>query len=612
MNLKHQITRRWHHLRAALAPGLQTAPRRTPAASPFGPAGQTGNGWIAPQAQVRWLGPGVSFYTPQMVEQLLRQALAGDLQSQWEMFDMMEITDPKIGANLNRLKEAILCQPLTVRRARMGTAEPTEEAERRAALIEHAFDAMVKTPTRDENDFRDTCYDLLDARGKGLSVLEVKWDSANLPDGTSAWLPTTTRWVHPAWYGYAYGPGDANLKLKIGAVPATGQRPTGLPPSVGPAQNTAWPSSPTSSGPRNFVDFPEHRFLIGLCKAKTGHPLGSAMLHCLTFWWAAKNFTAEWFLNFCQVYGQPIRWANYTPEMTPADLAKLTSALQAMGNSAYAAFPEGTTFELKEAKAQGRDTANQALIELADKYIDLVILGQTLTSDVSQAGGARALGETHEHTLGGIEGALVQWLCNTLQPLVDSICLANYGDLNERPRLAPPSDDDEDPATLATTLQTLANAGLEPTDESLPDLGERLNIPIQRKQMPDQGMESRLQAVGDREPTKTTAPENETEAGAGEGDRLKPGLQAKTAPPLIRDPHLTDAIADPRAAALAAAFKGRYAPIRRIILESASQEDAQAKLAQFYPELSENRVTALVEEAMQISAAAGAVEAKGK
>jgi phage gp29-like protein len=606
MNLKHQITRRWHHLRAALAPGLQTAPRRTPAASPFGPAGQTGNGWIAPQAQVRWLGPGVSFYTPQMVEQLLRQALAGDLQSQWEMFDMMEITDPKIGANLNRLKEAILEQPLTVRRARMGTAEPTEEAERRAALIEHAFDAMVKTPTRDENDFRDTCYDLLDARGKGLSVLEVKWDAASLPDGTSAWLPTTTRWVHPAWYGYAYGPGDANLKLKIGAVPATGQRPTGLPPSVGPGQNTAWPSSPTSSGPRNFVDFPEHRFLIGLCKAKTGHPLGSAMLHCLTFWWAAKNFTAEWFLNFCQVYGQPIRWANYTPEMTPADLAKLTSALQAMGNSAYAAFPEGTTFELKEAKAQGRDTANQALIELADKYIDLVILGQTLTSDVSQAGGSRALGETHEHTLGGIEGALVQWLGNTLQPLVDSICLANYGDLNERPRLAPPADDDEDPATLATTLQTLANAGLEPTDEALPDLGERLNIPIQRK------VPVAPPNMGD---PNSGGPGMDKQGGEGEPPKGgTPSLAARSSgsAPLIRDPHLTDAIADPRAAALAAAFKGRYAPIRRIILESESAEDAQAKLAKFYPELSENRVTALVEEAMQISAAAGAVEAKSQ
>ena len=562
-------------------------------------AGAPGNGWIAPQAQVRWLGPGVSFYTPQMVEQLLRQALAGDLQSQWEMFDLMETTDPKIGANLNRIKEKVLAQPLAVLRARLGTAPATPEAERRATLVEYALDAMAAAPAADENNFRDTCYDLLDARGKGLVVLEVKWDTAALPDGTTALLPCATRWVHPAWYGYPYGPGTADLKLKTGAL-VTGPGTPGKR-SIGPGQNTAWPGSPTSGGPGNYIDFPPHKFLVGLCKSKSGHPLGSAMLHSLTFWWAAKNFTAEWFLNFAQVFGQPIRWATYTPEMTPVDLAKLTTNLQAMGNAAYAAFPEGTTFELKEAKMQGRETAHSALIDLADKYIDLVILGQTLTSDVSQAGGSRALGQTHEHTLGGIEGALVQWLANTLQPLLDSLCLLNFGDLLERPRLAPPVDDDEDPAALATTLGTLATAGLEPTDDALPDLSERLGFPIQRKALPD------TQSGGGFQP-----PSGSSQAPAAPTDPAQPlAARAATAPAPrpARDPHIADQIADARIAALTAAFKGRYAPVRDIILRSTSREDALANLRAFYPELAPNRVTAIVEEAAQVSAAAGAVDA---
>ena len=36
---------------------------------------------------------------------------------------------------------------------------------------------------------------------------------------------------------------------------------------------------------------------------------------CSVRWrlWAASNFAQQWFLNFAQIFGLPIRWANDDP-----------------------------------------------------------------------------------------------------------------------------------------------------------------------------------------------------------------------------------------------------------------------------------------------------------
>ena len=55
----------------------------------------------------RWLAPSVRWYTPQMVEHIVRDAQAGNLQSQWELFDLMEATWPRLQGNLKKLKEKV-------------------------------------------------------------------------------------------------------------------------------------------------------------------------------------------------------------------------------------------------------------------------------------------------------------------------------------------------------------------------------------------------------------------------------------------------------------------------------------------------------------------------
>lgn len=519
--------------------------------------------WIVPAAQVRWLGPGVAFYTPQRIEQIFRQALSGDLQSQWEMFDLMEATWPRLSKNLNQIKDDTISNEFQVQPFKLKGKDPTPEAEARAAFVEEILWSMNPIPEKDENDFDDTCRDVLDARGKGISILEIAWETRDTSQGP-AFAPRCTRWVHPTWYGYEFGPGDSTLKLKTG------------PMSVYMGSVTANPTA--------FMDFPPHRFIVGVCKNKTGHPLGAAMLHVLGFWWAASNFTAEWFLNFCQVFGQPIRWATYSASMTPTDQIKLQFALQNMGSQAWAMFPEGTAFELKEAMKAGSDQIQKVMLDVADKACDLVVLRQTLTSDVSKDGGSRAQGEVHERVLGSVELALAKWLCKTLQPLIRSICELNYGDTSECPYLRPAMDDDEDPDTLADTLVKLEQAGFEPTDEAIPELSERLGIEVQRKAVPD-----------------PVAPNNFKDSAAPRND-----LAAKSA---MRTAHLVDELAARQAPEVAAALRSSFSGAVEIIRASKSPEDAQAKLKAFFADWRPNKLVKALEPALQQCAAAGAVEA---
>ncbi len=101
------------------------------------------------------------------------------------------------------------------------------------------------------------------------------------------------------------------------------------------------------------------------------------------------------------------------------------------------------------------------MLDRAEKQMDLLILGQTLTTDVSPSGGSRALGEVHA----GVKREMVQAAGNFAagilnSQLIRSILLLNYREDTEPPRLAPVPKKAEDVAANATRDKTLLDAGV--------------------------------------------------------------------------------------------------------------------------------------------------------
>lgn len=393
--------------------------------------------FIAPAARDRWLSTALANWTPEAIELTIRGALSGDLVRQWELFDLMEGTWYRLQKNLEQIKADIIAMNWQVQPWARKGHKPTEEAKRKASLIDELIWSMQPRPDQDENDFEDTLRDILDARGKGISVLEIDWDQRPGAFGIRA-----TRQVHPRYYGYPTI-GEDRLMLRVSEV----------------HQNN--PSAPLGDAQANFAPFPEDKFILAVCKAKSGHPINGALLRCLGFWWAATNFTGPWLLNFCQLFGQPIRWATYDPNMAPTDRLILESMMENMGSAAWALFPSGTQLELKEAMKGGTDNPQIALFDLADKICDIRILGQTLTSDVGDSG-SRALGDVHQSVLCDMKTALANWAAKTIRnQLFRPALRLNFGNEDECPFLQHQSLQYENPKDLADRDHLLHNMGLK-------------------------------------------------------------------------------------------------------------------------------------------------------
>lgn len=414
----------------------------------------------------RWLASNLRYYTPQIVENIARGAMSGNLMAQWLMFDLMEQTWPRLSKNLNELKNAVcglewILQPSSIKGKR-----PTPEAVRRAFIVEQMIWSMEPDPAANENDFEDTQYDSMDGIGKAIGVLEIDWYQKAVitrPNSNATelmWGPRCTRWVHPRYYGF---PSQGLDRLMLNAVEVKLNNPEFdlasfvVPPLGGQALNAVphldRPLASTSGS--RFVDFPKDKFIISIFKQKSGHPVNAAMLRILGFWWAASNFSWQWFLNLAQIFGVPIRWANYANGASEQTVRLLEEMLAKMGSAGYAAFPEGTKLEIKDAISNAQGNPSNAFILAADTVCDVVILGQTLTTTQGDRG-SQSLGNVHKDIRDERIGVIAKRVGKTLtQQLIRPICRMNFGDDRECPTLTPAAKEVKDPLIMAQRDQIL-------------------------------------------------------------------------------------------------------------------------------------------------------------
>ncbi|MEP6668325.1 MAG: DUF935 family protein, partial [Chthoniobacter sp.] len=161
--------------RTALAAAAQRKPRPSSIAHRPLAAPQALATIIRPQARERWLLPQVAAITPTYIEMTLRGALAGAHIPQWELFNLMEDTWPRLRKNVLELKMAVRSRRPVFEAYRDEDAEESPTATERMKLVSAALRHMQPDPAADEGAFDDLVTDILDAWFKGVSVLEIDW-----------------------------------------------------------------------------------------------------------------------------------------------------------------------------------------------------------------------------------------------------------------------------------------------------------------------------------------------------------------------------------------------------------------------------------------------------
>lgn len=373
-----------------------------------------------PRAQDRLLEAFEREQLPGDVRSTLAAALHGDLHYQGLLFSAMIDSWPKLQKNLSEIARQVSIAPWKVHPFAMRGDKPRPRAERFAREVEAIAWRMKPDPARGELGMEGIIKAVALWYYLGHGVAEIRWTQA--ADGT--WTPRAAKDLPARYFGYPYDvtSDDPEDRLMLD--------PTG------------------SLGARNFIDFPAHRFLIGVNKGHNGHPTMAAPLRSLTAYWLSAVYGLKWFMNFTQLYGIPWRHAEVA---NPTEENAVKSALANIGANGYIVTKTGTKINiLAPASTSGEALPQKALIDLADQQCDQFILGATLTGG-TDGSGSRALGEVHEGVKNGVVDAIADFVGEILtHQFIPAIVAANWGpDQADLPEMWAKRENPKDEKALA-------------------------------------------------------------------------------------------------------------------------------------------------------------------
>lgn len=417
------------------APKVGTAPRK-------GPRGPVKAAAVPSKGMVPWsvrssIGawqhdPGWVYepVDPAIARQILRAATTGDLLAQWELFSLMEDSWERLSKNLNEVKNSVRRLPWCVTAFGERDEPPTPEAEERADLVDRCLRTWLPRAGTMERSFEDTIYDLLDAFSKGISVVELHWRATAME-----WRPRASHAVTPRQYGW--NPERTELGLIVG--------------SVGAVDPMVYRGVATQLNPRSasWAPFPENQFLIGQWGVRTGAPGATAMLRSLVPYWLGAVYGWRWLLETAEMFGVPFRWGTYDPDQ-PDVGTRLAEMLENLGSAGWAAFPNGTTIDFREAMANAEGNPQAVILALAKQACDIVVLGQDSSTEAKTTGLGDGTSKLQSRVRDEVLKHASWWVADVINyQLIPAILTLNYGDAEFAPTVRPDLSTDPDPLALA-------------------------------------------------------------------------------------------------------------------------------------------------------------------
>jgi len=400
---------------------------------------------IAPlPAQYRQNDYDLSNVTPDQVRTILRGVRTGKLEDQDRLFRLMIDSWPRLRKDLNEIAGSVARLPMEICPAiREGEEEPTPQALRILDVVKRAMNSFAPKAQNWELDLEGGVKAMIDAYVKGISVLEIVWQNANGIISPRCYCPIPAKYL-------AY-------PQQLNQIDRLMLAPTGL----------------ISGG--GLVDFPEDQFLIGIWQQGGMHPIHCASLRTLTKHWLGALYGHGWLMQYAQLFGIP--WRHIKTDGSDGAMTAANDLLETIGSSGAAVTGPGVELNVLEGVTGSAEGMPQSvLMDIADRACDILLLGQTLTTDVGSSG-SLALGDVHN----GIRSEYVQtvatWVAGLItNQLIQSIVRLNFGKVEseDMPYCEIKLPNVKDQKSEAERVKLLKEIGVPMTDKFV---HETLDVP---------------------------------------------------------------------------------------------------------------------------------------
>lgn len=360
--------------------------------------------------------------TPGRLARIHREADEGEPLAYLELAEDIEERDLHYLGIMGTRKRSVAQLPITVK-----AASDDADHKKHAELIQSWIDDEV---------LRAALFDMLDAIGKGFSVLEIDWryHGGHLCPREFIWRPQR-------WFTFDRTDGETVLLRETGGDEV----------------------------------LPAHKFLVHRHKAKSGLTIRSGLSRVASYAWMFKSFTSKDWAIFAQNYGQPIRVGRFGRGATEDEKGVLLRAVRNIAGDCAAIIPNDMQIEFVEVAAKGTSTdLYQSRVDWLDRQMSKAVLGQTTTTDA--VSGGHAVAQEHRLVQEDIERADSLVTSSTINAqVIPNIIAMNFGPQDYYPKIKIGRPDEVPLVEFADAFEKIAPHGLT---ASLSFVRDRLGIPV--------------------------------------------------------------------------------------------------------------------------------------
>lgn len=354
--------------------------------------------------------------TPVKLASILREAIEGDPAEFFELAQEMEERDGHYGSVLStrKLKIAGLEPEL----------HPASDSDKDQEIAQAVRDDILNHP-----EFVFMIGDVLDALGKGVSLVHIKWNTLG-----ARWVPETFTWIDPRWIIF-----DKKTKRQIRIKDK--DAPDG----------------------KELADF---SYIVHIPRLKSGIPVRGGLARLAVWSWLLKNFSIKDWAAFCEIFGQPLRLGKYDGNASAKDKRALLRAVRSIARDAAAIIPKSMDMELVATKSTGGPVFKD-FAEYLDKQMSKIILGQTMTAD---NGSSMAQAKVHDDVrldIAQADGKQVSF-CIQRDLIIPYVNL-NFGIQEQYPTVKIEPVEAEDLDLLSKVLERLHKMGLKVSEKEVRD-----------------------------------------------------------------------------------------------------------------------------------------------